>query len=77
MPVRGDPEAWCGARPTLPDYLPAIGRSRTAGNVCYAFGHQHLGLTLAAVTADRVLALFADPGNTSAVAPFALQRFPG
>lgn len=75
LPVRGEPEAWCGARPTLPDYLPAIGRSRTAGNVCYAFGHQHLGLTLAAATADRVLALFRDPGDTSPVAPFGLQRF--
>ncbi len=75
LPVRGEPEAWCGARPTLPDYLPAIGRSRTAGNVCYAFGHQHLGLTLAAVTADRVLALLADPEGASAVAPFGLHRF--
>ncbi len=75
LPVRGEPVAWCGARPTLPDYLPAIGRSRVAGNVCYAFGHQHLGLTLAAVTADRVLALFTHPGNATAVAPFGLQRF--
>ncbi|MFD0727024.1 NAD(P)/FAD-dependent oxidoreductase [Lysobacter brunescens] len=75
LPVRGEPEAWCGARPTLPDYLPAIGRSRTAGNVCYAFGHQHLGLTLAAVTADRVLTLLDDPEGASAVAPFDLQRF--
>jgi glycine/D-amino acid oxidase-like deaminating enzyme len=75
LPVRGEPEAWCGARPTLPDYLPAIGRSRTAGNVCYAFGHQHLGLTLAAATADRVLALLADPEDAAAVAPFGLQRF--
>ena len=75
LPVRGEPEAWCGARPTLPDYLPAIGRSRTAGNVCYAFGHQHLGLTLAAVTADRILALLADPEAASALSPFDLQRF--
>src|SRR3546814_961170 len=33
---------WMGARPTLPDYLPAIGRSRRVGNLVYAFGHQHL-----------------------------------
>jgi D-hydroxyproline dehydrogenase len=75
LPVRGEPEAWCGARPTLPDYLPAIGRSRRAGNVYYAFGHQHLGLTLAAVTADRILALLADPDGASALTPFGLQRF--
>ncbi|MGQ0590916.1 MAG: NAD(P)/FAD-dependent oxidoreductase, partial [Sphingosinicella sp.] len=34
---------WMGARPTLPDYLPAIGRSGRMPNLCYAFGHQHLG----------------------------------
>lgn len=75
LPVRGEPEAWCGARPTLPDYLPAIARSRAAGNVCYAFGHQHLGLTLAAATADRILALLADPCGSSKASPFDLQRF--
>src|SRR3546814_13390389 len=31
---------WMGARPTLPDYLPAIGRSRRVGNLVYAFGHR-------------------------------------
>lgn len=75
LPVRGEPDAWCGARPTLPDYLPAIGRSRTAGKVCYAFGHQHLGLTLAAATADRILALLNDPDGSSKASPFDLQRF--
>jgi len=58
----GDPEKasrWMGARPTLPDYLPAIGRA-TGLPVYYAFGHQHLGLTLAAVTAERVGAMIDD-----------------
>lgn len=66
---------WMGARPTLPDYLPAIGRSRRVPNLLYAFGHQHLGLTLAAVTATIVAAL-AD-GATPPVdpAPFAIDRF--
>lgn len=77
LPVHGEPQAWCGARPTLPDYLPAIGRSRTARNVCYAFGHQHLGLTLAAATADRVLAMLADPVDAGLGSPFDLQRFAG
>ncbi|MEQ8176835.1 MAG: FAD-binding oxidoreductase, partial [Amphiplicatus sp.] len=45
---------WMGARPTLPDYLPAIGKSARADNLFYAFGHQHLGLTLAGVTAEAV-----------------------
>src|SRR5204863_8268995 len=38
--------AWVGARPVLPDYLPAIGCLEHAPNVLYAFGHQHIGLTL-------------------------------
>lgn len=75
LPVRGEPTAWCGARPTLPDYLPAIGRSHTVRNVSYAFGHQHLGLTLAAATATRVLDLYADPACPSGSSPFDLQRF--
>jgi len=41
---------WIGFRPTLPDSLPVIGESRKCKNVYYAFGHQHLGLSLAAVT---------------------------
>lgn len=45
---------WFGDRPTLPDYLPMIGMVPDCRNVTLAFGHQHLGLTLAAVTAELV-----------------------
>lgn len=45
---------WMGFRPTLPDSLPVIGRSPRARAVTYAFGHQHLGLTLAGVTGRLV-----------------------
>lgn len=66
---------WIGVRPTLPDYLPAIGRSARANNLAYAFGHQHLGLTLAAITGELVAAMAA--GEPAAVdrAPFSLARF--
>jgi D-amino-acid dehydrogenase len=66
---------WTGARPTLPDYLPAIGRSARAGNLLYAFGHQHLGLTLAAITGERVAALAEGHSAAIDLAPFGLQRF--
>lgn len=46
------PDRWCGPRPTLADYLPAIGRLQAHPAIHYAFGHQHLGLTLAASTAE-------------------------
>lgn len=45
---------WMGFRPTLPDSLPIIGPSPRVPNVCYALGHQHLGLTLAGITARLV-----------------------
>jgi D-hydroxyproline dehydrogenase len=66
---------WMGSRPTLPDYLPAIGRSPHANNLFYAFGHQHLGLTLAALTADLVLDLVAGRRPAVDVRPFDLARF--
>ncbi|MPT48658.1 MAG: FAD-binding oxidoreductase [Sphingobium sp.] len=57
LPIAGDAAPWFGSRPTLPDYLPAIGRSDKADNLYYAFGHQHLGLTLAATTGESLAAL--------------------
>ena len=54
LPMDRKATEWMGSRPTLPDYLPAIGRSRRQGNLYYAFGHQHLGLTLGAVTGELV-----------------------
>ncbi len=63
---------WIGIRPTLPDYLPAIGKVRGASNLYYAFGHQHLGLTLAPVTGEIVAAMVID-GNEPA--GFSLDRF--
>jgi glycine/D-amino acid oxidase-like deaminating enzyme len=66
---------WMGARPTLPDYLPAIGRSRHARNLLYAFGHQHLGLTLAAITGELVAELAAGTEPAAPLAPFSLDRF--
>lgn len=44
---------WMGFRPSLPDSLPVIDRV-CDGRVLLAFGHQHLGLTQAAVTAEMV-----------------------
>lgn len=55
---------WMGCRPSLPDSLPVIGASKLSANVLLAFGHQHLGLTLAATTALIISSLVAgrDPG---------------
>jgi len=66
---------WFGARPTLPDYLPALGRSRRATNLFYAFGHQHLGLTLAAISGELIVALARGEAPQIDVTPFDLERF--
>lgn len=68
-------DRWAGPRPTLPDYLPAIGRLKRAPNVFYAFGHQHLGLTLAAVTAELVVGLALGRVPPFDLSPFAIERF--
>ncbi|CRM89222.1 D-amino acid dehydrogenase small subunit [Pseudomonas sp. 22 E 5] len=64
---------WMGFRPSLPDSLPVIDRV-CDGKVLLAFGHQHLGLTQAAVTAEWVGEL-ARVGQAPSVAPYRLDRF--
>lgn len=75
LSVRGEPTRWFGARPTLPDYLPAIGRCSAVDNVLYAFGHQHLGLTLAAITGELIAQLADGEAPGVALTPFDVSRF--
>lgn len=77
LPMSGPFSRWMGARPTLPDYLPAIGRSAKLPNLLYAFGHQHLGLTLAPVTAELVSKLVDGTTSDIPTKPFDLARFRG
>jgi D-amino-acid dehydrogenase len=56
--LRGEPlSRWLGRRPSMPDSLPIIRPSERSRNVFFAFGHGHLGLTLAPVT-GRMIAEF-------------------
>ena len=68
-------ESWMGFRPSLPDHLPVIGPSKAWPNAIYAFGHQHLGLTLAGVTAEAVDALIAGREPPVDLRPFRCDRF--
>jgi D-hydroxyproline dehydrogenase len=67
--------SWVGSRPVLPDYLPAIGRSASVPNLFYSFGHQHIGLTLAAVSAGLIADLFAARPPRYDISAFDLRRF--
>lgn len=69
------PDRWMGPRPTLPDYVPAIGRLKRAPNVLYAFGHAHLGLTMCAITAELVAAIACARETAIDMAPFEIERF--
>jgi D-amino-acid dehydrogenase len=66
---------WMGFRPSLPDSLPAIGRSKASPKVVYAFGHGHLGLTQSAGTARIVADLLTDMSPAINLTPFSPQRF--
>ena len=66
---------WMGFRPSLPDHLPVIGAAPANPNAIFAFGHQHLGLTLAGVTADAVAALVAGTTPPIDLGPFRPDRF--
>jgi len=75
LPFDGEERMWFGSRPTLPDCLPAIGRSTRDPRVLYAFGHQHLGLTLGPVTGEIVAALATGERPSVDAAPYAIERF--
>jgi D-amino-acid dehydrogenase len=68
---------WMGPRPSTPDSLPVIGRSPRAANVIFAFGHGHLGLTMATLTGEAVTELAQGRPTTldlSAVSPTRFMR---
>jgi len=66
---------WMGHRPSLPDSLPALGRSQGSPDVIYAFGHGHVGMTSAPMTGKVVADLVAGRQPSIDIAPFAPGRF--
>lgn len=50
-------ERWMGCRPSTPDSLPVICKSSELENAFFAFGHGHLGLTMAGITSEFVFDL--------------------
>ena len=66
---------WLGFRPSLPDSLPVIGPSRRHPNLIHAFGHGHLGMTLAAVTSRIVASLIEGRIDVSDLSAFQPDRF--
>ncbi len=76
LPALGVPQApWLGFRPTLPDGLPVLGRSRKSARVVYAFGHQHIGLTLGGLSGSLVADIVGERPTSLNLDAFAAQRF--
>lgn len=66
---------WLGFRPSTPDSKPVIGKSPVFENVFFAFGHGHLGLTMAARTAQLVDDLVSGRASEIDLRPYAADRF--
>ena len=76
LPGLGEPtEPWLGFRPSLPDGLPVLGRSRNSARVIYAFGHQHIGLTLGGLSGMVVADQLAGRASVIDTGPFSAARF--
>ena len=74
--LKGEPASqWMGPRPSHPDSKPVIGRSPRHKNVLFAFGHDHLGLTMAGITGKLVAELATGKPTTVDLAPFRPDRF--
>ena len=66
---------WMGPRPSHPDSKPVIGRSPRHDNAWFAFGHDHLGLTMGGITGKLVSELVAGKTPSVDLTPFRPNRF--
>ena len=64
-------ETWMGIRPTLPDSLPVIDQHPVHPQIGMVFGHQHLGVTQAAISARLITSLMIEGKHSDAWKPFA------
>ncbi len=66
---------WLGFRPSIPDSKPVISQSSKGNDIIYAFGHGHIGLTLAPVTAEIVESIITKSKPPLSISEFSAQRF--
>ena len=68
-------DEWLGFRPTLPDYLPVIGKSKKHKNIFYCFGHHHLGWTLGPISGKIISGMIAEENTSIDLKPYSSLRF--
>ncbi|MBC2837021.1 NAD(P)/FAD-dependent oxidoreductase [Paragemmobacter straminiformis] len=66
---------WMGFRPSVPDSVPVIGPGRGGSDVIHAYGHGHIGLTLAPITARIIADLVMGRDPELDLAPYLPTRF--
>ena len=67
--------SWLGYRPTMPDSLPVIGRSREMPDVILAFAHQHLGMTLGGITGKIIAEIATNKPLSLDISAYSPERF--
>ena len=66
---------WMGHRPCFPDSLPVIDTATRDDRICYAMGHQHVGMCGGAPTGRMVAEILAGEPPGTDLAPFHVNRF--
>jgi D-amino-acid dehydrogenase len=76
FPLAGrlDAEPWMGLRSCTPDMMPVIGPAPRHGNLWFAFGHAHHGLTLGGVTGRMVAEMIVGDAPFIDPRPFRADR---
>lgn len=67
--------SWMGVRPSFPDALPAIGVAHRHRGLFYSFGHQHVGLTQGAISAQLLASTMTTGVLPSELTLLSLSRF--
>ena len=76
FPDLGPPDReWMGFRPSMPDSLPVIGYSNSGTEIIHAFGHGHIGVTLAPITGRIVADLVAGREPEVDIRAYSAGRF--
>jgi D-hydroxyproline dehydrogenase len=66
---------WMGFRPSMPDSLPVVGPGHLSNRVIHAYGHGHIGLTLAPITAELVACCLVANADDPRLASLSPARF--
>lgn len=70
-----DLDRWMGFRPSFPDSLPVMGRAKNHPGIFFNFGHQHLGLTWAAVCAEQMSKYISSETTDIDLSAYSIDRF--